>query len=319
MDPKRIVMLVVGASVMVLIFSAILVPIVDDSTATEDTYTNEGYFRMTHYGIDEDVTLTWDVTKPKVVVVNDVEVPINYDVANGQVTIVADTNFIVRLNNGASATTVSYIGPTGAAHTATVSAEFVFSNGDLAVTTVVESGTVNYTATYENIYVPSLDGPYTMKMYDKPAYVNADSHIFAYGMTRVNTSTGVMPAPGVGLEFDGNINDGITGRVWRYGNFPTTLSNETINSTVESSHADLYKFESITATATLSETVDEQTVTTDTEVTYNYLLVPYEVTADRTVTPDAATRALLSAIPIIAMIGIVLAVVGVAIVGRNDY
>ena len=309
MDNKFIA-LAVGLTVGVILLSGFLWPVIADATATEDEFTNDGYFRMTHYGIDEDVTLTWDVTKPKVVVVNDVEVPINYNVTNGQVTIVADTNFIVRLNNGASATSVSYIGPTGAAHTATVSAEFVFSNGDLSVTMVVDSGSVNYTATYENIYVPSLDGPYTMKMYDRPAYVNADSHIFAYGMTRVNTSTGVMPAPGVGLEFDGNIDDGITGRVWRYGNFPTTLSNETINSTIESSHADLYKFDSITATATLSETVDEQTVTTDTEVTYNYLLVPYQVTAERTWHLDTTQIALVAAIGTLGAIVLIAAAAG---------
>lgn len=309
MNTGKFIGLLVFGLIGVLLCVA-FIPMIEDTTSATDTYHNDGYFRMTHYGIDEDVTLTWDVTKPKVVVVNDVEVPINYNVTNGQVTIVADTNFIVRLNNGASATSVSYIGPTGAAHTATISAEFVFSNGDLAVTMVVDSGSVDYTATYENIYVPSLDGPYIMKMYDRPAYVNADSHIFAYGMTRINTSTGVMPAPGVGLEFDGNIDDGITGRVWRYGNFPTTLSNETINSTIESSHVDLYKFESITATATLSETVDEQTVTTDTEVTYNCLLVLYEVTAERTIHADNTLATIINLLPLIAMIGLFMFLVG---------
>lgn len=293
------------------------IPVVGESVSATTTFENDGYFRMTHYGTDADVVLTWSVDNPTQVVVNDVVVPVNYDVVGGAVTVVADTNFISRLNSPSSGYSLSYIGVGGGTHTATVSASYTFSNGSATiVNTIVGGETETYSATYEDIYVPSIDGEFTMKKYDESAYINEDSFIFAYGNTRIKNSTGgVIASPGIGFEFSGSIADGVEGRVWR-GPDTVTVADEQINYASVNGYIDLYSFDSITATATYTETVDDETVTTDTLLTYNYLLVPYQVTAEKAIHADDNTASIISMLPFILIMGIVIMFVGVVLVRR---
>lgn len=302
MDTKSIIAVIVGLMVAGLILVA-FVPVFTEVTATEDTYQNDGYFRMTHYGTDTDVTIEWSAENPKTMIVNDVAIPINYNVEGGQVTIVADTNFIVRLN---ASNTMSYIAQTGGTHTAIESATYVFSGGTATITNTSDGTPTTYNTTYEDIYVPDLDGEFVMKEFDKTAYVNEDSEIFAFGLTRIRTSTGTTASPGAGFEFSGSIADGIEGRIWR-GSDNVTVADEQINYVADSNHIDLYKFDSITATATYTETIEGETVTTDTQVTYNYLLVPYEVTAERTVHGDDVFNTVINIIPLLAGVGLLMA------------
>ena len=110
------------------------------------------------------------------------------------------------------------------------------------------------------------------------------------------------------FHFEGTYDDGIT---ITSANTDATYSNITWNITPMDGYVDLYKLTSIEFDITYNDTV--------THATYSYFAVPTEVTAELAVHPDAATLSMLSVIPIVVMIGIVLAVVGVAIVGRNDY
>lgn len=301
---ERIGTLIIGAVIAVVLFAALLVPVIDSSTATDRTFTNDGYFRMSHYGTDDEITMQWDATSPKTVVVNDVEVPIEYYVDGGQVTLIADTNFIARLN---STNSLSYIGSSGGTHTTTESATYVFSGGTATITNIVEGSPVVYTASYSDIYVPSNDGEFVMKKYDKSAYLNEDSVVFAYGMTRVkNAAGGSTSSPGFGLEFEGSIADGLTSRVWRGDGL--TLSDEQINYSVDSRYLDLYTFDAITATGTFTEVVEDQTVLTDTLITYNYLLVPYQVTAEKAQHMSPAEISLVSIIPILVLAGVLVAI-----------
>lgn len=302
--------LVVSVVVALVVFGAVI-PIFADTTQASDTYTNEGYFRMSHYDATTDHTLTWTYEEPNVVTVDNVKVPIDYNVASGQTSIVIDTNFIVRYftDSAGVVSGVSYLAGVSGTKVATVAnnetATFTFTSGTMAADVGSYTGLTN---TYTDIYLPTLDGPFTMKKADIDAYMNGDSEIVAYGTTRINSSTGLIGAPGVGLAFNGSIDDGATGFVWRNSDV-ATLSNIKVNGTEVSSHIDLYMFDSITATATYTETVDDETVTTDTLVTYNYVLVPYEVTAERAVHPDATLTAILDMLPFIIGAGLVVGAV----------
>lgn len=302
---NRFIGLIIGLVVGVLMIGSLLVPTITDATATEKTFTNDGYFRMTHYGTDTDVTLTWSAEDPKTMVVNDVAVPIGYDVVNGQVTIVADTTFIGRLNTTSTGVSFSFIGTGGGTHTATDSATYTFSNGTATIINVVDGQSTTYTSSYSDIYVPSLDGEFIMKKYDESAYVNEDSEIFAYGLTRIKNSSGTIPSPGAGFEFSGSIADGIEGRIWR-GVDNVTVDNEQINYTANNKYIDLYQFDSITATATYHETSGEEEITTDTTVTYNYLLVPYQVTAELAQHFNTSEIAIIAVIPILFVVSLVI-------------
>ena len=314
---KQLVIVTVGLAVALVVVASVLIPVLDNSTKTDDTFTNEGYFRMTHYGTDTDIIMTWSADKPKIMVVNDVEVPINYNVSGGQVTVIADTNFLVRFNSTGSLT---WVGTAGGSYGANESATFTFSGGEVSASLVANGSTQTRTSTYSDLYLPSLDGPYVMKDFDKPSYINSDSDVFAYGLTRVKKADGALtPSPGYGLEFKGSIDDGITSRVWRDGGSTSfaLLDDAQMNYEPSTSHLDLYSFTSITCTATFTETVDGETVVTETPVTYNYLLVPYQVTAERAAHFDPAQIGIISAIPILIIVAILLFAVTVFI--RNRY
>ena len=308
-------MAIVGITIAVIVCAVVLIPVVQESTEITTTFTNDGYFRMTHYGTDTDITITWSSDKPKTFVVNDEEITINYDVSGGSVTVIADTNFLVRFNE--SSKSLTWVGTSGGSYGANESATFTFLEGTVNATLIANGNTQTRTTTYTDVYVPSLNGSFVMKKYDKPSYLNADSEIFAYGLSRVKLYDGTTSSsPGYGIEFNGSIEDGLTSRVWR-GSDTLSLSNETINYTTDASYIDLFVFNDITATATITQTVDDEPVTTDTVITYNYLLVPYQVTAEKSVHLDQTSIQLINVIPILVIIGIVMLAVGTMIYYRR--
>ena len=314
MENNKLVAGILAAAISIIVLASVLMPVLNDATTTEDTFTNEGYFRMTHYDTTTDQTLTWTYEKPSIATVDNVDVPINYKVKNGQVTVVADTNWIVRMYNDANGdpSGLSLVLPIGGTTGADVSnnatVTMSFSAGSMSAT----FGTTSKTGTYTDIYLPSLDGSFLMKDANVDAYILPDSQVVGYGMTRVRTATGIQGSPGTGISLVGNYEDGIVASVWRAGD-GTTVTNPQMNVTSDPNHIDLYTLQSITATATVTETIDEQTVTTDSTITYTYLLVPYEVTAERSIHLTDAMNGILSVIPILIIVAVLLGVLAVFI------
>lgn len=303
MDPKRIVALVVGASVMVLIFSALLVPIINDATTTEKTLENTGYFYMEKYGTDEEVTIAWDPATPKKITVNGEAYNPNTPV-NQFVNVAIGDNWYFRYADGGSNTyvQVSYggIDQIVGSNSDEVAVTVTCSNGTATIT----KGTTTQTATYTELYVISGDeGEYIMKNATESVTVAGDTEFIGLGTTMLGTGKAV-------LKVTGNVEDGA--EVTVIGSTPSgaTVSDIEVSATPLTNYVG-FALTLITFTISVEDT--------DYPATYSYFIVPAEVTLELAVHPDSATNALLSAIPIIVMIGIVLAVVGVAIVGRNDY
>lgn len=311
MDPKRIVMLVVGASVMVLIFSAILVPIINDATETERTFTNAGYFTMDKYTPDEDITVSWDHSDPDVVTVGDETIDITAPIGKWVSIVVGDNWYFRYIHTNADVREVQMSYGGVATITASTSNEkdltLECSEGT-ATGTVYAAGVAETpkTASYTELYVISKNGEYyIMKDSDAASTMLKDSKFIGVGQTFLSGGASI-------IKVEGSIDDGAT--VTIVGSTVTaTVDTDTIsvNATPKSGYIDCYDLSSITFDVTTSGGT--------THATYSYFIVPAEVTAELAVHPDSATNALLSAIPIIAMVGIVLAVVSVAIVGRNDY
>lgn len=298
MDPKRIVALVVGAAVMVLIFSALLVPIINDATTTEKTFDNKPGSLYSVVELDEDSTYTM------VYEANATTLTVNGESVNrvSGTIICQSSEFLIR-DRG---TSIQYVGP---------STNITLGSDTIGFTITIEAGTMTIARTtgspIEDIsitsgYAIAKDGPFVMKAPQQNAYVLNSDEIYAFGVSTIGENwrnlfeiTGTVEAVEVA-----NIADPVA----------YTADNVVINSEAVTNYNELNTISSITFDATSVE--DPTSVT---PLTYSYFIVPAEVTAELSVHPDSATNALLSAIPIIAMIGIVLAVVGVAIVGRNDY
>lgn len=313
MDPKRIVMLVVGASVMVLIFSAILVPIVNDATTTEKTLTNEGYYRMSELGENDTTVITWSpataATKSTIAINGE-----DYDLASTTPayqsrSLAFAENLILRFFNEGNGNYSMQVWDAafkigGGSATVTDTVTVTMGNGTLSWNRS-ETGTTTEYAYTGNMIAIDLNGDMILKKSTDPAYLLPDSSIIYGGGISLLSGTTYS-----GVYLSGTVED-IDDSSIEVLNSNAAVSNTNVVYSPVSGYIDLVSFDKITFDTTYSNTTTTQT--------YSYVVVPYEVTAELAVHPDGATLSMLSVIPIIVMIGIILAVVGVAIVGRNDY
>lgn len=285
----------VFAAIGVLVFASLLIPVVDDATATTDTFTNDGYFRMDKV-TDGNLTFNWDYDEPTKIVINDETIEYTND--NGvEISVVCSEAFYLRIrDNNAS---FIYNGPGG-----NVVAD---STGESLTVAIVEnSGTVSNgtdTKTFTNvgdIYHISNSGNYAMKKANETAYMNGDSEIFIRGVSRIG-------AHYVSFVVSGNIDDGAT-----VLGSDVTISNVAMNATENNAYTDLYKFDSVTFDAVY--TGEE----TPTHVTYNYVVVPYQVTSEKAIHADEPTRDILAVLPLILICALIMGVLGYAVYQRIE-
>ena len=163
---------------------------------------------------------------------------------------------------------------------------------------------------FSKIYLASFiavseKADWTMKANADTSYIKSDSVIIGKGLTQIKNNEGANTLIACYVDV-ADLTPTVTTT-----NTNVTISDIALNVEEVEGYEDLYKFTSVTFKATWGTYVSN--------CTYSVVIVPSEVTAELTVHPDSATLSMLSVIPIVAMIGIVLAVVSVAIVGRNDY
>lgn len=310
METKHIIAIAIAIAVGAVTMSTVLVPAVSMGTDTEDTFTNEGYFRMTHFDNTGEHTISWTYEKPSIITVDGEDVTIGY-AKNANITVVADTDWLIRYytDGNGQGRAIRYIPATGNTIDALSDMNQTVS---ITLNAGVMSGTIatsSISGTYTDIYAPANDGDYTMKKSDKTAFVLNDSTIFGFGLTTIDANPGTYQA---GFRFVGNYEDGVTGDVWRGTN--TTVSDISMNVTKVNDHKDLYVFDSITATATHTDTVDDESVDTTTDITYNYVIVPYEVTAEKSIHASAPVIQIFNMLPIFVALGLIVTVIGVAYV-----
>lgn len=308
---NKFIGLMVGLTVGVLMVSGFLWPIVSDATATETTFTNEGYFRLAEIDATGSHEINWTYEKPNVVTVDGQDVTINYAVPNGQITVIADSNWIARMFLDGTGTVSSFAvvgasgGTAGASVADSATASIELNEGAMTATI----GSTSRNGTYTQAWIPSNTGAFVMKAPDEIAKINGDSKIVAYGLTRVRTASGAISGPpGFGISMIGTYNDGVETAIWR--GTEMTLSNPIIHATRNNAYEDIFELDKVTATGTYSEVVDEQTVTTESEIVYNQIIVPYQVTSEKSWHLDTTQIALVAAIGTLGAIVLIAAAAG---------
>lgn len=301
MNAKSIAMGVVAMVVATVLVVTCAVPIISDSVATEDTYKNEGYFHLDKY--TDGYTLTWDATDPNVFVVNGEE--INYVNNSGlSLSIALGTNYAVRLAPNNERISFYASGNYVSTSESYPTFSLTFAEGSVIATNQNVSHTVQ---SVTELYGMTENGPYVMKKADKVAYLNsgseivADSEIYATGQTFHGNNNILWHLEGSidDMEYPDTFNAGLT------------ISNQSINGSFNNTHEDLYELSNITFTATASNSVVYN-------VTASYFVVPYEVTAERTVQVDGATGDIISVIPVLMVLGIVIGAVALFLTNRRD-
>ena len=301
MDLKKNIMMIVSLMVAVIIALSVLVPVIQDSSASEDKFTNEGMFKMSELSATDSETYTLSYTVATNTLTINGETADISGISTASSIIAGDT-FFLRLQPNTRAylmgSTSSFEGNYFGFNASSLSVSM--TSGTLTATATTGGVDASATFTYTKAYVidESGDLDYIMKSSNSEVYVLADSPLFASGQTSINASdnTSVSTA----IIMDGTIEDGVTFTAIK-GATTATFDDIVINAVAESGYKDLYKLSNVTATATYDGK--------DTDMTYSYFVVPSEVTAERSVHVSTIEASLLGIIPLLVVIGIVIGAV----------
>lgn len=303
MDVKTIAVSVVSIAIMCLLAVTLLIPVIAESTTTEDTFTNEGYFYMQKISAEDTNTYTltyeYDDTEHSLTYTyNGDEIDTTGFPLNLPLTVATDgAEWVVRIGYYSE-----YVGMQGVGYGFsfgghnTWNVEITFTEGTAtAVATNSSDQSSTQTATYTDLWIYSPEPTeYVMKKADKPAYMLEDSEFMAVGVTSMSVwNTGIL--------ITGTLDD-YTPTIFYPPNLTTTVTNKAIVDTAIDEYIDLYSLDKLTFT------INDGTTTVD--ATYSYFIVPTEVTAERSIHPDANTNALLNLIPLLVIVGIILGTVG---------
>lgn len=313
METKNIIGIILTVTVGIICIGTVMMPILTDAAASEDTFTNDGLYRMTKYDTTAEFTAVWDYTDPYIITIGDEEVALP-ETSSYLMTMTGNDGYLARMGVVSSATGFAI-----QVYDSTSKAVRIYaSEGDyLSMTITVSAGTVTFdngTSTYSVTYDDSMlfisnDGAYVMKNADDTAYVNGDSDFYGIGITKL--TVGESSSTNFALYLIGNIDDGFT-----VAGINGTISsdNHVITKTTYEDHIDLYGLSEVSFTAVYTD----ETTTTDyeTAVSYSQIIVPYEVTAERTVHFDDSQATIIMLIPVLIILALMM--VAVKIVTRYD-
>lgn len=308
MNAKSIAMGVVAMVVATVLVVTCAVPIISDSVKTEDTFTNEGLFKLTKYDADTELTILWDYENPDHIYVNDEDIDLSNVNVTYNTTIFFSENAGIRLYYNHSGCQFMWATGTAAAdlndnETLTVTC----SSGSISAV-VTANGTPGSTingGTYDSVICISNDGEYVMKASDVPAYMNGDSEFFGMGVTNITGAGNKV------LRVEGTIDDGATATIVTTSGTTATLTEPVISDSEVNGYIDLYQLDKIAFKGQVSGSAD-------TNITYSYFVVPYEVTAERSVHVDGPTGDIITVIPVLMVLGIVIGAVALFLTTRRD-
>lgn len=302
MEGNKLLTLLVTMTVGIIFIGALLAPVIEDTSATEDTFKNEGYFYLTKYTPDDDLTLEWDSTNPDTFTINGVDMTYHND-AGRPLSIILEKTMALRMNEDNAR--ASFYRSGTFINTSETNPTFTFTYTGGTVTATNGATTKTYSDIAE-IYCISPTGDYVMKKSDSPAYLNsgseiiADSEIYASGLTYSGNNNVFWHLEGTidDMEYPDTFNSNLT------------VSDQAIHGQYDTKHNDLYVLDNLTFTITNQSSVVFN-------VTASYFIVPAEVTADRAQHLDAGEIAILAAIPLMAIAALVLLVVRYFVAGRD--
>lgn len=302
---NKLIGTIMAVVVGVITIGSLLVPVIEDTTATTGDLENDGYFHMTKYDTTEDVTIEWDHENPTVITVNGTDYSPNTP-TNKWVSLAIGDDWYFRYADGSS---IQYIQMTyggieyiSASTSAATDITVVCSEGT-ATATIYTDGTAGTTKTaeYTELYVISGDtGDYVMKDSDESVYMASDSEFVALGSTALGSGRCV-------LRIDGTIEDGATVTVIGSSYDDTTTSDITVNTTDLDEYIG-YSLSTITFTVNANDT--------DYDATYSYFIVPSEVTLELREHMGEEAINLIEVLPVLLIVGLFVVTVG-AIYFRN--
>ena len=289
----------IAAVIGIIVLGSVLMPILDDATVTQDTLDNT----KDALGMIDKIDATTDTYKlefthgSSTVTINETD---TVDLFAGTVVCQSD-RFIVRyLSNGFLQlyTSSGSWANVGDANSVDTLIEIASGTATITPSTSGTPGTVRTVTDLTECYVLAKTGNYVMKAPTQDAYVLEDSQIIAMGLTN-----------NVGISIKGTV-ESVTISNFYPANQSHTFSNVIIDATEDGDHVDTYTINKIT--------FDGEYDGTTTSYTYNYFIVPAEITAEKTVHFTDGQNAILGAIPIMIIVAILLGVVALVVRSRLE-
>ena len=317
MEKTNVLTLIITLVVGVILAGALLGPVISDATKTTETFTNDGFIRMTEITNESnDVTVTWTYTDPYTFNINDEAIVIPSTTTGGtnafpytifanegwglRVSVYANDRVDLNLYGSGDTSSLLWYATVTDSDTATIT----FSQG---TATFVKGTSTGVTQSYTSVYLPDNEGEYVLKKLNESAYMTGDSLIYSTGRTSTTFGSNVFA---LNFNLDGNIDDGVT--VTTLAPIGFTTSNVVVNATEVSGYVGLYSFNNVTFDITQTST----SITTG--AVYSQVIVPYEVTVELSEHLTPGQIALMGAIPIMVIVALLMAAVGAIALRRAD-
>lgn len=284
---------IIGIVVAVVIASVVLIPIVDSATATTETYQNEGYVDMDKFA--DSYSLEWDASNPTIFTVNGEEVTYS-NTFGTNVGIIIGKSFTVFLSANNSGITFYGNGTYVSTNATYPTFSLTYADGSVSATNTNASKVIQNVT---EIYGMVEDGPYVMKKADAKAYLNSGSEEYSDSEIYMSMQS-FSGVSNVFWHIDGTVEELNYPEIF---NDTFTVTNKNISGTESTSSKDLFILNNVSFTITASnEVVCNVNVTS--------MVVPAEVTAEKSVHSDGITNTILSTIPIFVILGILMGIVG---------
>lgn len=309
MNAKNIAMGVVTMVVAIVLVVTCAIPVISETTQTTDTFTNSDYYcMMDKLNSSSSHTITWaNETKDKITIDN-VDF---YPDWSGSPIIYADGNNLIRCTATTGGYYLNIVGSS--------TANGVGSSTDLSTTITIAEGTTTYehttsggntssvTSTFDKGYciIPGNDGEYVLAKSSSTKYILDDTELFTMGYATISSAWQNV------FSLSGTIKDGITVTFVSstLGN-DQTITSSTPSYTENSSYVNLYSYSKTNFTASVNG------VTKD--LSLGNTIVPYEITAERSIHADSTTIAIISIIPVLLTISVIVGAVYLFITTRRD-
>lgn len=305
MESKNLLTLAITLTVGIILAGSLLMPVISDATTTEKSFQNNGYYNLT-YSEADDLTLTWDYTKPNVVTVNDTDITLSIGTFPGPVNIACGDDWFLRWTG----TDVQFFSTNNASVTAAVanstSISLTASNGSATITNTAPTP-VSQTVSYTFMYVVDPAGLYVMKNSADAAYLKGDSEIYAIGRS---STTGIV----IKLKITGNIKDGFTAEEVGSSGANATVGTPVATYTEVEGYKDLYSLTKIEVPIDFEITGTPASFTP----TYTYFIVPASVTAELSQHLAPGEIAILNALPVLIIAALVVMAAGAIFLKRDD-
>lgn len=303
----KIPMVAITVTVSLIVIAAVLLPVLDDSSKTEDVFYNDDYFfKMDKLDSDSSHVISWSKGAASKLVIDGEDYAVTW---SGSPVIVACDNDLIRFQHSSANKYLNFVGADskgGVGASSDLSATITIADGVITFERTSSGGsTTSVTTEFETAYCIDPNGDYVLTSSgDVTKYILKDTDVFSLGYL---TISGVWQNV---FKSYGSIEDGFTSELVSSNlTEDPVVTSQDPQYTEVNKYVDLYTINTIPFTYTYNDT--------ESDAGLGRLIVPYEVHAELSNHLDNNSISILAAIPVMIIIAVLVGVVAAVIRNRE--